>query len=359
MMRWSWLLLPAKLPCTFAGRLFRSLGYLKEVVGFAVVLGLISWLFATINREWTGESRRAAASPRITVSRAVENPWDGTWCVYRDFREVVVLDSRTHEELFRQKLRNIQRVELGADRSGWSFLALANGRDVQWRHSLFGMIELSTSDDAQQLVDVSLSRDGSTAVAVDRAGEVRHWRLREDGIARETRWTLPISPYYIELSSNGELLAVKSSGNRLHVFDAESGHQAAPAVPIDNQLLALGWAVEGERLATATESRVLSVWRMDQDVGLEWRASANFLPTALAVSSDGRQLIVGTSEGEIVCYREGVRSWSHRTHEACVRFVTFINDGRKLLTGSIQGQLAVQSLDTGEPIRRFDATMSH
>lgn len=358
MMRWSWIGLPLLLLRATAGCLLNPLGYFKELAYFAVALWLGSSVLTSINQEWYGESRRAAAAAATdggVISRVILNPCDDTLCVFRDFREVVVLDRETHEELDRYPVPTVDRLEFGSNASGWSFLTLISGQRVEWRHSVFGAISLPADQGPYPLVDASLSPDGNSAAAVAASGLVRCWRLRDDGTVGERQWSLSQTPCRVLLSSQGQYLAVQSVESDLRFFDAESGEQLTAPVGISGILVAWAWSAEGERLATATQVGSIAVWNAGRSEPLEWTTSLKSLPTAVALTPDGSQLVVGTTSGEIIAYRDGRLNWSQPTHPALVRMLSFTDRGESILTGSIKGLVAEQSASTGTVLRKFDA----
>lgn len=356
MLRWFWIELPALLLRIAAGCVLNPLGYLKELAYFAAALWLGSSVLTSINQEWHKEPRHAAAAGSSVISRVILNPSDQTLCVFRDFREVIVLDNETYEELDRYPVPTVDRLEFGSSAAGWSFLTLLAGRRVEWRHSVYGAIDLPAEQGPYPLVDASLSPDGNSAAAVTSSGLVRHWRLRDDGSISERQWSLSPKPCRVLLSSQGRHLAVQYAENELIFFDAETGEQRTAPVNTLGTLVAWAWSAEGERLATATELGSIAVWNAGRSEPLEWTTSIEWLPTAVALTPDGRRLVAGTTSGEIIAYHDGQWKWSQPTHPAFVRVLSFTDQGENILTGSLKGLLAVQSASTGAVLRKVDVT---
>jgi WD40 repeat protein len=359
MIRWCLTAGPELLLRAVAGCLLNPLGYFKEIAYLSVALWLGSSVLTSINQEWYGEpSRHAAAAGSSTISRVIDNPYDGTLTLFRDFCEVVTLDRETHEELYRHAVPSVDRLEFGSNPDGWSFLTLTSGRSMIWRHSVLGAIELPPQQESSWVIDATLSPDGGSAAAVDMSGLVRHWRLQEDGSVTERQWSLSFKVCRVLLSPQGRILAVKTPDNSLSFFDAETGEQRTSPRQLHGMLATWKWSPAGAYLATATERGVIAVWNAERSEPLEWKTSLNYFPTALAITPDGRQLAVGTSTGEILAYRDGQPNWSQRTHPSFVRVLSFTDQEEHLLTGTIKGRLSVHSLATGAVLREFDATAS-
>lgn len=154
---------------------------------------------------------------------------------------------------------------------------------------------------------------------------------------------------YFQFSPDAQQVATNAAGNRVLIWDTESGElqQALPAQDFDVNPLA--FSPDGARLVTHTfRSNEVKVWDVATGELLFSLAAPNVVNDA-AFSPDGSRLATGLLDGPITIRdaATGAELLTLRGHQGGIHSLDFAPDGRRLLSGSADGSARIWDVTSG------------
>jgi WD40 repeat protein/tRNA A-37 threonylcarbamoyl transferase component Bud32 len=233
-------------------------------------------------------------------------------------------------------------------------------RRWEWRYltgRLDGSLRTLRSPRADPIRYLSISPDGSRLVAASHApakpcsfltiwgvegGEV----LAEHGPAE----TWIRSPVW---SPDGRRLAWCESGGILVLADPAEPDRARRWNSPGGDLSRLEFDPSGGRLATASLSGEIRLWSVPEGEILEELAREEGTPNDLAFAPDGSSLATCACDEPTIHLRELLSGGRHlrlKGHRKGVLALGFSPDGRRLVSGSLDGTLRVWDTATGEEL---------
>ena len=211
---------------------------------------------------------------------------------------------------------------------------------------------------------VAWSADGATLAAGSERGDLLAFAV-DDGrllwrIAREESFSFDPEAYKLEITSlcfdaAGERLACWGMVGRrdawVSLHQLADGRTAYVSPLLDAEA---GWAVrrDGRRIAVSRDDQLCEV-HLEASPSLHEVSENPSKPTALAYSSNGRWLAAGQAHGEIQLYdltsssaaaAEPLTLVGHQSH---VSSVAFLDNDRRLVSGSWDHNVKVWSLSSG------------
>ncbi len=200
----------------------------------------------------------------------------------------------------------------------------------------------------EQLLDLTVSKDGSMYLAVTRAGGVYFWATA-DGSEEPARigsrdfhaLCADFAPVYSTVSN--PLAAIGGRDRTVRIWDARTGAERAAIQGFDHAVGQVRFSPDGKLLAVSGMANDIRVW----DVGA-WREAFRLRDhtatlTALEFSSSGRWLASGDASGELRIWdMEAARLRSRlEGHRSTLLSLRFSRDARTLTSTSSDGTLRV------------------
>ncbi|HBJ35049.1 MAG TPA: hypothetical protein DDZ51_09895 [Planctomycetaceae bacterium] len=136
--------------------------------------------------------------------------------------------------------------------------------------------------------------------------------------------------------------------NTSRVWDILTGTQSAVLEGTGIQAAA-AISPDGKWIATGSDRKSILIWNLSGGLVHEFDGFESDV-TALAVSADGRNLLVGDSVGRcrMIDSQSGQQAWVSRTHSRGITRVAFVPGSDAVLTASLDQVVAVRDLRTGK-----------
>ncbi|MDR1062521.1 MAG: PQQ-binding-like beta-propeller repeat protein [Azoarcus sp.] len=153
-------------------------------------------------------------------------------------------------------------------------------------------------------------------------------------------------------SPDGGRLLLGDAGNRLIVWDAETG-QKLQELRTEGHVLSCAWSPDGGRLLSGNKGNRLIVW--DAETGQKLRElRAEGRVWLCAWSPDGGRLLSGDGEKRLIVWsaETGQKLWELRV-EGSVRSCAWSPDGGRLLSVDGGNRLIVWDAETGQKLRKL------
>ena len=203
------------------------------------------------------------------------------------------------------------------------------------------------------VLDIAYSPDGSRVATASWDGSVRLWNVRS-GAHQVTLWgpTEPVRA--VAWSPDGTRVVTASRDGAARVWDASTGSQERSVSPNDKPVAALvdAWfSPDGAQLVTVGTDDKVRVWSVATGESVSDHPYAGTM-TALALSSDGTQVVVAGKEG-VVSIRDAASGQVLATmvgHTRPASTLVFSGDGTRLATGSDDETARVWDVTTGRQL---------
>lgn len=243
-------------------------------------------------------------------------------------------------------------ISSGAFTPSGSFLAAQAGRLDLWDVARMAKRSVSAQGHIGRIVALATPVSGRVAASLGRDQTVRFWAI-DNPIAMSVDRTVPGGAAKgVALSPDGDLAAGDDDGT-INVWSSGKA-EAHTLTGHDDQLWALAFSRDGDRLAAGDRSGRLTMHRTDNsepDWSLQTRAGAiwwvGFTPDAALV------LAAGDSEVGIYRAEDGTRLNTYRPPEGGITRATIAPDGTTAAITTMGGYVYLISLPEGAPVGRL------
>ena len=226
---------------------------------------------------------------------------------------------------------------------------------------------------------LAISPDGSSAISGSNFGDIYRWDLESreqigtlhghEGMVRSLTYT----------SDGSRIISIDSNG-KLILWDAENGAILMQANV--HEAGGEGWSVsrtpmvqvavgpENRLAVSSAEDRALVIWDLSDPAELRSLVGHQAPVAGVAITLDGKYALTGSGSLDLGGEPAGdnsLRLWDVETgdllqvlegHESTVIIVDVSEDGRRGLTGSLDGTMRWWDLENGVELQRFDAHTS-
>jgi len=163
------------------------------------------------------------------------------------------------------------------------------------------------------------------------------------------------TPGEVDMSPDGRyVLTADSSENVAILWEVATGRQLRTYAGHTEGLVGVAFAAAGSRVATASYDDTVVIW--DRDTGRELQRIRPETCYCLAVSPDGRTVVVGEHEKRATLWDtitgQKLQSFEGE-HKGTVFSAAFSSDGRRVVTGSWDKKAVVWDAATGRPLHTF------
>lgn len=206
------------------------------------------------------------------------------------------------------------------------------------------------SDFSSYISEDSISPNGSHVVAFDGYGSINIWDIKQGLlVARQEQLQLRT----IEYTPDGKIVGADPRG--LYVFDGET-LELQQTIDEQNRIRSLSFSSDGKTMASGEgRDKIVKI----RDVELNQEKSILEIDTESVVkvifSPNDDILAIGTSEGKVIIHsiKENFEIETLEGHEMEILDLLFTNDGKKLVSTSIDQTIRVWDLETGNQLLQF------
>jgi WD40 repeat protein len=194
--------------------------------------------------------------------------------------------------------------------------------------------------------------DGKRAVSGSDDGFFRIWDL-ESGVALAKLPGEQGAVYSIAVSSDGKTAATGGSDSTVRLWDLVAMKAVATLRSDTTDLVkAVSFSRNGELLIAASE-KVVALWDVPNGQRLRWITQVG--GTAVALSADGSQVLVGLRDGSVrLLASETMAEIGHLTgHRGEVTKVALLPGEKRAVTASADGTLELWDLPSASEVRSF------
>jgi WD40 repeat protein len=243
---------------------------------------------------------------------------------------------------------------------------LASGGSFHWLHvwdtfTWQSVQSIKAHDGTVQALD--FSPDGEHVATGGRDGFIRVWAWKSGQMVGEARFNETLADqvvYQVRYAAEGTRIIGSGADGHVTVLDAAT--LVARDVPLGysaTRLLGVDVSADGRLLIAGGYAGALSLLRFDTDTYLRWPRDV-FNIHSVALSNDGRRACIAgeAAEGEIRMLEfaddvmSGVRESRWSGHAGKFEGMAMSSDGRLLLTGDSEGTARLWDLDrTPRPVR--------
>jgi eukaryotic-like serine/threonine-protein kinase len=216
---------------------------------------------------------------------------------------------------------------------------------------------------------VAILPDGKRAISGGEDGTIR---IHDIASGRELRhWVgSDFKVFRLAVSPDGAKVVVAGENSDVRLYEIESGRALGRFNRQDGAIFALAVTPDGRHALTGgplimtppigwlTGPDVdLHLW--DLDTGAELRNFSGHQGGiwSVAISPDGRRAVSGSIDGTVRCWDLDTGAELHRieAHKGfAAKAVAFLPDGGRVLSGGTDGRLCLWNIETGREFRRFD-----
>lgn len=184
-------------------------------------------------------------------------------------------------------------------------------------------------------------------------GQVLQWDLNDENKVPRSLIQNSVVNNLLAISANGQWLAVATEGEGIQILNPTRNLPNPFQVSWgNNRVIALDFLPDNEHIIFAGSDNSLVKHNIRSSTN-EVIAKTDSEVLSLAVSPDGSLIAVGTRSGQVLLYQDEVGAGVQIIHNEQgndVHTVTFNNNGTRLATGSLRGEVRVLDLNTGNLI---------
>lgn len=166
---------------------------------------------------------------------------------------------------------------------------------------------------------------------------------------------LASSLHSLQFSPDGDLLATGEFSGALRIWRVEEDGELFEESVLEGHVgltLEIAWFSDSNRLVTIAQDGLLVLWGRHPLGGWfpEWNLAHNSMPSSVAVSPDGTQILCGLHNGkiEVINPSDGkVESHLPKSTDGFVFALQYANDGKSVVYGSTRRQDGVWEHSTG------------
>jgi WD40 repeat protein/serine/threonine protein kinase len=304
-----------------------------------------------------------------TSTRGADWSPDGSMVATSAGPEVLVWDAKTAERTYSLTASSrFATVAFSPDSSGLA-TGMWDGTTIVWQLGIDGAQQVLTVAGHDAVVtDVAFSPDGKRLATASVDGAVNVWDVTPGG---SHEWLAVPGAQGLAYSPDGSVLATTSTAEEtprpqtigaanIHLWDAVAGRPLGTLRGHRDEIIALDFALEGNRVASASLDGTARIWNTREDVPpviLDDRAPGQTrFVVEVSFSPDGKTVATSHSDGG------SIRLWDATTGEQLTTFhdesgdpvpgnwrVDFSPDG-KILAAPSDGNLFVWDVSTGEVV---------
>lgn len=163
------------------------------------------------------------------------------------------------------------------------------------------------------------------------------------------------SVYDLSASPDGKYLAAACAANAVALIDQATG-EFQTFLGHDNEVNAVAFLPNGTGMVSGADDGTLRWWNLKGEIQRTLETGANIW--SLSISSDGKHIVCGTNEGELILVSATTGTMEKRwsTGESPTWAVAFAGDGQNFASGNNDGEVILWSSD-GRETFRFDTGM--
>ncbi|HWN10187.1 MAG TPA: WD40 repeat domain-containing protein [Pyrinomonadaceae bacterium] len=152
----------------------------------------------------------------------------------------------------------------------------------------------------------------------------------------------------LTFSRDGRLLAGVTN-NEILIWAVANG-QVEKRLPTRNEVTAIAFSPEGQKLATGASDRMISIWNLQTGLAQSSFRKHESSINALAFSHDGQLLASGGDDRTIVLWEvaAGKSKRTFKGHDQTVTSLAFSADGQLLASGSGNASVVIWEVATGK-----------
>jgi WD40 repeat protein len=211
-----------------------------------------------------------------------------------------------------------------------------------WNHAgdqVRGPMEIAEVPEGKITTPIAGSPEaGLGALAVGK-GNVVVFDLRTGAVVHRLTW-LRRETSWLQLSSDGRLLAAVSWPNRARLWDLASGQPVADWLASDGVVQRIAFSPDGGVLATAGDDNMITLWATTNGARLTQLRGHKAEVSALAFTPDGRTLASASTDLTLKLWH--VPTWRELgtlRREKLFSFLVFAGDGPTLFAGEYRKSL--------------------
>jgi len=237
-------------------------------------------------------------------------------------------------------------------REGQYFVSIGEEGEFQIRDGITGSVENTFSAGNAQLIYAGAVDDGKSMVLVDVSGRIYIWDYSKQAQIFDFR-TGMTNPSVVGFDGRRIVLSSPSSPSYHKVWDATTGTHLGKIMVFGEDMRVAAIAPGSDVVTTGSQNGVVRIW----DLGKRKRHFSlnghRMMVNFVTFNNDGSRLITGGSEASAKIWdcRSGRMVAELLEHESAIIQAVFSHDGTKLATVSADGAIGLWDGHSGQLIR--------
>jgi WD40 repeat protein/serine/threonine protein kinase len=202
------------------------------------------------------------------------------------------------------------------------------------------------------VLGAAFSPDGRTVVTASRDRSAVAWDVSSGRQLRAYREGHSYLASAARFLADGKRVLTSAVDNTVRIWDMASGTQLVTLEGTGTSA-AVALSHDGQWIATGSDDKQVRIWDTSGKILREFGGLKSEV-TALAISHDDRYLITGDGTGRVRLLRAdtGEQMWEARSHSASITSASFMPNGKRALTASLDNSVAQWDLATGQEDRQ-------